>query len=277
MLSRLLKPKTCLDNESTLWLFDTFAWALRNLDAQVFYNETILVTPSNQHFPGTENSVHGMANLIFSQVKEHAGLSHWPTKLTSIAEGRPAASSKIEIKGALRGLKGIMPTGEYVHQLSIVYNPDQIRDPEVLIADYAHVLAHYLGSMAQEPPPGGVENWPHITEVVAVFMGFGLMMANSANTVKIRSCGSCSGPAVERSNALSQYDITYALAIFSCLKKIPASEVLVNLKKSLRPFYKKAAKEVMNNQGELNRIRQNSPVLVQEPQLTQEIGPTGQQ
>jgi len=277
MLSRLLKPKTCLDNESTLWLFDTFAWALRNLDAQVFYNETILVTPSNQHFPGTENSVHGMANLIFSQVKEHAGLSHWPTKLTSIAEGRPAASSKIEIKGALRGLKGIMPAGEYVHQLSIVYNPDQIRDPEVLIADYAHVLAHYLGSMAQEPPPGGVENWPHITEVVAVFMGFGLMMANSANTVKIRSCGSCSGPAVERSNALSQYDITYALAIFSCLKKIPASEVLVNLKKSLRPFYKKAAKEVMNNQGELNRIRQNSPVLVQEPQLTQEIGPTGQQ
>ena len=277
MLSRLLKSKPCLDNESTLWLFDTFAWALRNLDAQVFYDETILVTPSNQHFPGTENSAHGMANLIFNQVKEHAGLSHWPTKLTSMAEGRPAASPKIEINGALRGSKGVMPAGDAVHQLSIAYNPDQLRDPEVLIADYAHVLAHYLGSMAQEPPPGGVENWPHITEVVAVFMGFGLMMANSANTVKIRSCGSCSGPAVERSNALSQYDITYALAIFSCLKKIPASEVLVNLKKSLRPFYKKAAKEVMNKQGELNRIRQSSPASVREPQLNQEISPTGQQ
>ena len=62
MLSKLLKPKACLDEESTLWLFDTFAWALRNLDARVFYDETILVTPSNQHFPGTEDSVHGMAN-----------------------------------------------------------------------------------------------------------------------------------------------------------------------------------------------------------------------
>jgi hypothetical protein len=30
MLSKLLKPKACLDEESTLWLFDTFAWALRN-------------------------------------------------------------------------------------------------------------------------------------------------------------------------------------------------------------------------------------------------------
>ena len=50
MLSKLLKPKACLDEETTLWLFDTFAWALRNLDARVFYDETILVTPSNQHF-----------------------------------------------------------------------------------------------------------------------------------------------------------------------------------------------------------------------------------
>ena len=255
MLSKLIKPSACLDEESTLWLFDTFAWALRNLDARVFYNETILVTPSNQHFPGTENSVHGMANLIFTQVKEHAGLKHWPTKLTNMVGGRPAGSPKIQIEGALRGSKGIMPTGEVLHQLPIAYNPDQLRNPEVLIADYAHVLAHYLGSMSKEPPPGGVENWPHVTEVVAVFMGFGLMMANSANTAKIRSCGSCSGPAVERSNALSQYDITYALAIFSCLKEVPTREVLVNLKKTLRPFYKKAVKEVMNKPEELNRVR----------------------
>ena len=77
MFSKLLKPKALLDEETTLWLFDTFTWALRNLEARVFYDETILVTPSNQHFPGTESSVHGMANLIFSQVKEYAGLKHW--------------------------------------------------------------------------------------------------------------------------------------------------------------------------------------------------------
>ena len=268
MLSKLLKPKACLDEETTLWLFDTFAWALRNLDARVFYDETILVTPSNEHFPGTENSAHGMANLIFNQVKEHAGLKHWPTKLINIAEGRPPKSPRIEINGALRGSKGIMPAGAVSHQLTIAYDPNQLRAPEVLIADYAHVLAHYLSSMSKEPPPGGAENWPHITEVVAVFMGFGVMMANSANTAKIRSCGSCSGPAVERSNALSQYDITYALAIFSCLKKIPPKEVLMNLKKSLRPFYKKAAKEVMNKTEELDRIGEISPPVFEPVQGT---------
>jgi len=255
MLSNLLKPRALLDEATTLWLFDTFNWALRNLDASVFYDETILVTPSNQHFPGTENSAHGMANLIFRQVKEYAGLKHWPTKLISMAESRPVETPKIEIKGALRGSKGIMPADGGGPQLPIVYNPNQLRDSEVIIADFAHVLAHYLASTSQEPPPGGRENWPHITEVVAVFMGFGLMMANSAYTVKIRSCGSCSGPAVERSNALSQYDITYALAIFCCLKGIPTKDVLVHLKKSLRPFYRKAAKEVRNKSNELDRIR----------------------
>ena len=260
MLSKLIKPKACLDEDSTLWLFDTFAWALRNLDARVFYAETILVTPSDQHFPGTVTSADGMANLIFNQVKEHAGVRHWPTDLKSIAEGRPVKSPKIEIEGALRGSKGIMPAGEVVHRLPVRYDPHQLRNPEVLIADYAHLLAHYLGSMSKEAPPGGVENWPHITEVVAVFMGFGLMMANSANTAKVRSCGSCSGPAVERSNALSQYDITYALAIFCCLKEIPSKEVLVYLKKTLRPFYKKAAREVVRKTEELNRIRVNLPI-----------------
>jgi hypothetical protein len=94
------------------------------------------------------------------------------------------------------------------------------------------------------------------------------MMANSANTAKIRSCGSCSGPAVERSNALSQYDITYALAIFSCLKNIPSKEVMVNLKKSLRPFYKKAAKEVMNKKEELDRIGESSLPTLEQAQGT---------
>jgi hypothetical protein len=36
---------------------------------------------------------------------------------------------------------------------------------------------------------------------------------------------------------------------------------LANLKKTLRPFYKRAAKEVMRKQQELNQIRENSVSL----------------
>jgi hypothetical protein len=258
----LFNNKPLLDEISVQWMYDAFAWALRNFDAQVFFNETMLVTPSNEHFPGQAASAEDMAGLIFEQVKSHAGLQHWPCRLVTLEAMAEAAPPQLAL-GARRGAG--LEKVEDSQRLLVAYDPQQLRAPEVLIASYAHVLAHYLGAQSPEPPPGGVENWPHVTELLAVFLGFGLMMANSANTTKIRSCGSCSGPAVERTNYLSQYDITYALAIFCALKGIPASDVLRHLKKSLRPFYKKAAREVASSRLDLERLRQTAERLIPAP------------
>lgn len=244
MFFGLMGSKPVLDEVTVQWMWDTFAWARRNFDARVFDEETILVTPSNEHFPGRENTAQGMANLIFDQVKGYAGLGHWPCRVVDAATVTSITPPRIA--NATRGTNALAVANENP-ALVIPYNPDHLRDPEVLIADYAYTLAVYLGAQAQELPPGGADNWPHVTELLAVFLGFGVMMANSANTTKIRSCGSCCGPAVERQNYLSQYDITYALAIFCALKNIPAGAVLPHLKSSLRPFYKQAMKDVTKN------------------------------
>lgn len=261
MFSQLFKPKPLLDETSAQWMFDTFSWALRNFDAEVFFKESVLVTPSNEHFPGSESSAEGMANLIFNQVKAFAGMQHWPFRLVdgntyeSPEEG--SELPRIQIEGPARGATVVAPTtDENTQKLVVLYLEEYLRDPEVLIANFAHTLAHYLGTTAKEAPPGGEENWPHVTELLAVFMGFGVMMADSANTTKIRSCSSCSGPAVERENFLSQYDVTYALAIFCCLKDIPTGQVVKQLKSSLRPFYKKAVKDVMSRKQQVLRLQE---------------------
>lgn len=254
MFSRLFKPARLIDETSVQWMFDTFSWALKNFDAKVFFNESILVTPSNDHFPGRETSAEGMANLIFEKVKIYAGMQHWPCRLVdeSMEDVSTIPQIQLRLEGAVRGMSGVIPASvDDAQKLVIVYRQEDLRDPEVLIANFAHTLAHYLGTTAGEAPPGGEENWPHVTELLAVFMGFGVMMADSANTTKIRSCSSCSGPAIERENFLSQYDITYALAIFCCLKDIPTSQVVKLLKSSLRPFYKKAVKDVMGRKSQL--------------------------
>ena len=256
MFSRLFKPTQLLDETSIDWMFDTFAWALHNFDAQVFFNESILVTPSNEHFPGTESSAEGMANLIFDRVKVYAGMQHWPYRLADGNTVEEIAPVQIKIEGPIRGEDGLVTTSiDDSEKLVIPYHEGQMNDPEIVIANFAHHLAHYLGTTAREAPPGGEENWPHVTELLTVFMGFGLMMANSANTAKIRSCSSCSGPSIERENFLSEYDITYALAIFCCLKGIPASNVAKNLKSSLRPFFKKAMKDVIRRRLQLSQLQ----------------------
>ena len=251
----LFKKKPCLDEPTTQWLFDVFAWAQRNYDADVFYNEIILVTPSNAHFPGRENSVHGMANLIFNQVRQHAGLSHWPCRLVDGNDVACEASpdQQVTIHGALWGSGG-RAEEEDDNRIIITYNPDMIGNPEGMIADFAHQLAYHFGTMAKEPAPGGEENRPHVAEVLALFLGFGLMFANSALVVKT-GCGGCGGAAANRHNFLGQFDMTYALAIFCVLKQIPLKEVTRHLKPSLRSYFKQAMKEVAGREAELERVR----------------------
>ena len=255
MFSKLFAAKPVLDEASAQWIFDAYAWALRNFDVAVFRDETILVTPSNEHFPGRENSVHGMATLIFQQVKTYAGMQHWPLRLVTDTACALPAPHKIVIEGALRGAQGKIPANvDAAQQILVNYDPQLVGNPEAMIAGFAHTLAHHLGSVAQEPPPGGVQNWPHLTEILAVFLGFGLMFANSAFNFRPSSCGSCSGAAAQRQSFLSQYDITYALALFCVLKGIPNRDVTRNLKKSLRPYYRKAVKDICGRQQRLGEL-----------------------
>ena len=252
-----LKPPQLLDEITVQWMFDSFAWALRNFDARIFRDETILVTSSNEHFPGRESNAEGMARLVFDRVRFFASMPHWPCRLVDENAAESLPPPALPVEGLTRTMEDATPVPvDAAQALPVIYRLDQLRDPEVMIAHFAHTLAHYLGTTANEPPPGGEENWPHVTELLAVFMGFGVAMADSANTAKIRSCGSCSGPAVERENYLSQFDVTYALAIFCCLKDIPVREAVKHLKSSLRPFFKKAMKDVMRREPQLQRLQE---------------------
>ncbi len=255
MFSRFFKSEHMPDEDTIAWLFDVFEWSLVNFDARVFFNETPLVTPTNEHFPGKQSDIHGMATQIFTQVQEHASLKHWPCEVFDMNACPAIEAPKVVIEGDLRGEGGIVQRDvPPENRLTITYDPNSLSDPEVMIATYAHTLAHYMGSMARQDPPGGKENWPFITEVLAVFMGFGVIFANSALKFK-GGCGSCAGNFVDRESFLSQYDVTYALAIFCQLKGIPNKQATRHLKKSLRGFYAQAAKDVASRADELARLK----------------------
>lgn len=254
MILDLFKSRPLLDEESIEWLFELYHWALNNFDADIFFSETVLVVPSNKFFPGNANSNAEMAQLIFDKVREYAGLKHWPCRLTA-EQSCATQPARITVSGALRDMNGIEP--EFVleeNRLMIAYDPRQVNNPEAIIASFAHTLSHYLASMAPDMPPGGEENWPQATEVLAVFMGFGLMFANSAFNYRNTACGSCQPVKVNRQSWLSQYDITYALAIFAVLKEMPPGQVTKHLKKSLRAFFKKAYKDVIKRKNEFGQL-----------------------
>lgn len=256
----LLRSKPLLDDDSVWWTFRVYDWGLRNLGSDVFYRETRLVLPTPQDFPGRADSLQGMAELIFQRVVAHAGMEHWPLRLAP--PGLPASGSvaDVTIPGALRGREASVRKPDVpADWLSVGYMPGLVNDPQALIATFAHQLAQLLASQVGEEPPGGPENWPHFTELLGVFSGFGLMFANSAFKVPRGGCGACAADNVSRTGYLSQYHLTYALALFAILKEIPNREVLAHLKSPLRPFFKKAVKDIKDRADALEALQALRP------------------
>ena len=260
----LFGNKPVIDQTSMLWLFDAYDWALRKMDAGVFFNHSILVTPTSDHFPpqaGNDNEAtqRDMAAVVFNRVREYAGLSHWPCELVDAYTPVSEKPQRLLVNGSLRTAENTLPVNtRQSKQLAIPYVPAQLAKPEVLVASFAHVLGHYLSVMSEELPPGGTEFWSHANDFLAIYMGFGLMVANTAYTYR-GGCGSCYNPSAERQAFLSQDEATYALAIFSTLKNIPDRSVIPHLKKYLRPVYKNSIKDIQGRQEEINRLFVHKP------------------
>lgn len=256
MVFGLFNKQPVIDPSSSEWIFNAYGWALQNFDADLFYSDTVLVRPTNEFFPGSVNSVHGMAESIFERVKVYAGISHWPTLVQDQSLCQLTEAQQVLIQGAMRGSKGI--TDESVgdsQRLVIPYNPQQINNPEGIIATYAHILSHHMGRMVKTPPPGGIDYWPQATELLAVFLGFGFMFANSAYNFR-GGCSSCYNPYAQRDAYLSEAEATYALALFCMLKCIPNSDVTPHLKRHLRGIYRKSIKDISDKEQEVDRLKQ---------------------
>lgn len=247
-----LSSKPPIDEESIHWIFDVFAWALRNLNAEFFQQDTILVTPSNEHFPGRASSAEEMARLMFDRTRGYAGMSDWPISLAQPQAG----SLSLELPLSHTGSGRLPPAG--FSPFAVGYDPAMINNPEAMISGFAQLLAHHLGRQVSEPVPGGMENWPHITELLGVFLGFGVLFANTAYKAPRGGCGggSCGPIGAERQVALSQYHINYALALFCELKNIPTKQVLPSMKSSLRGHFKQCRKELAKRSDALQKLRE---------------------
>ena len=259
MIFDLLQREPLLDETTRDWIHEVFAWAMRHQGQQIFFGGTRLVLPTPEFFPGRADSVHGMAQLVFDSVRRHAGLDHWPCRLQEPGALAPQAYPPRALAVPTRIPHGsAMPVATGSAAL-FSYAPELVPNPEALIANFAREFAHYLAAAAPERPPAGEENWGHVTELVGVFMGFGIVLANTAFNVRVNSCGSCQGPAAERPGFLSRADLSYALALFCRLKDIAPNQARPHLKSGLRPFFRRALRDIERNPDVLTKLRGEVP------------------
>lgn len=246
--------KPLLDEGTTQWLYDAYAWALAAFDARHFRERTELITPTDRHFPDRAGQPGEAAAQVFARVQDHAGMRQWPCALLAYEQGDPLpALPALAIEGGPRGDGGRVVTGNG-EPVRIAYDPQLARNPGLMVAYFAQSLAGLLEHGATQPPPGGEDYRRHATDLLAIFLGFGLFMANNAFSVQRGGCGGCGG-STQAFGSLTEDEMTYALAIFCMLKDLPAAAAEPHLKKTLQPFFRKAMKEVAGMDEEIGRLR----------------------
>jgi hypothetical protein len=240
----VFKSQPLIEHESAEWIFDTFEWALKFFDSNEFFQRSRLIQPTNEFFAGNVDSVHNKAENIYRHTLNYAGLVHWPFELQKPELYQITPSPQLTLYAVERdSLKRSLPAIFSDEPLYISYNPQQTLKPEDLSSTFAHVIAQHLVAQSQQLPPGGPDYFAEGSEVLAIFMGFGVMFANSAYTFR-GGCGSCYNGQSVRQATLSEDEVVFSLALYCILKQIPISEATRHLKKYLKGSFKRALKQI---------------------------------
>jgi hypothetical protein len=221
-------PKSFLDATRREWQFDVFAWLLRNSGGYPKFLETTLVLPNEDHFPDRGMSGHAGVAALFRRVRDHAGMADWPCTV----EPEPQAPRTTPSSS------GRMPV--------FTYKPDNL-EPKVLVATFAQELSRYLVETFEEPAPGGAPLHEPAIELSAVFMGFGLFMANAA--------------LVNAPYELNEGEFVHALAMFCLLRKLDPESVAPHLNPHLRKYLRLAARDLSQHEKGFQRLRSVFPVI----------------
>jgi hypothetical protein len=242
-MRKFFKPKPFLDPVRREWQFDTFAWLLRHTGGYPKFSETLLVLPIEAHFPDRGLSGHAGVSALFRRVRDHAGMADWPCSvaMAKTASPEPAAAEPV-----------------------IVYNPE-VNDPAALVATFSHELAEYLiGSFSEEPPGGASLRDPAI-DIAAVFMGFGLFLANASYQFGEYESGAWAGWRTRAAGALNEGELVHALALFCVLRNFDTESVEKHLNRHLRKYLRLAVRDLAQYPAQFYRLRATFPLAERDP------------
>lgn len=238
----MLPPPDTID-----WIYDSTEWWIGSFGGSAAFQKTPLFLPTAEFFPvDTQRRGEALADAYFMQTALNAGVAEWPFVL----EDRASRDMSSVLKGLphnLMPMKAQSEDPELIHAdqgYPVSYELSQLDDPVGLVATFARNIAHYHLYAAATPMPSDDEQRPYFTDLAAVLLGFGVFLTNSAFQFAQHSDGLMSGWGVSRQGALSELDLSYALALFIVLRDLKPRPILKLLTANPRGFVKSALKDI---------------------------------
>ena len=217
-----LKPKTFLDESRRAWQFEAFAWMLRNCGGYPKFLETTLILPTEEHFPDRGLKGQAAVAALFRRARDHAGMADWPCTV------EPERDEPRDVAAGDSGIR------------VFTYKRGSL-EPISLLAGFGCDLARFLVETFDEAAPGGEPARAPALDLAAVFMGFGVFLANSA----VR----------QARYQLSEGELAHALAMFCLLRDLPEEEIEPHLNPHVRKHVRLAARDLAQHELRFQKLR----------------------
>jgi hypothetical protein len=240
----LFKPRPPIDLDEFDWLLACFAWLGDRLKAGSFEPDV----PG--HFRPDEPTLREArtAAELFAAVKALGGLS---ASHCELQQGEPRrARVTTQLAGTWSGKSALGTFSIEGNTPVIRYDPELLRNPDDLVATFAHELAHLLVH-SLGTPPGGEQLEEHATDCTAVYLGFGVFLANAARHFEQFNDLGMHGWRSRASGYLSERALVTATAIQLRLFGHSAEGIHLVLKPHLAKDFSKALKYIDSRFGEL--------------------------
>lgn len=179
-------PKRPLAEAEWEWQLAAFKW----LDETIGAGEPRqpLVTPTADYFPASSAKGAARAAELLVQVQRAAAMepADWPVQLdmqSGPGEPHVPVSQGINLVHATPAPAGtfrVDKAGTDEWRAVITLSPSQLANDMDVIATLAHELSHYLLATVDCPAPGGEDCHELLTDLTAVYLGFGIFMGISA-------------------------------------------------------------------------------------------------
>jgi tetratricopeptide (TPR) repeat protein len=207
---RWIAPKCPVDPETKGWIERRMAWL-----AEQFGWERMLtvpaLTPTRDFFPHRFDCTEHGARRLFEDVCTYAGIEPSQVHLYFFDEGRQTDTATGMLMNR-DGAAGLYHDAE--GNACIGLEISRLHDPVSMIATFAHELGH-VHLLSSGRIDSSVPDHEPLTDLLTVFLGFGVFSANSVIREEYWSLGQWSGWNMARQGYLSFPMYAYALALFA--------------------------------------------------------------
>lgn len=241
MLS-LFSAKPPVSEDEFQWLVACFAWLHRNLGEQGFI--PLLARPDTPELLACET-----AQDLFDAIRRLAGIDHWHCRLEAGEERREVNHDTLGEFSESFALGTFSVEG---NEPVIRYDPNLRNSPDALTATLAHELAHLMIANLGDPP-GGEELHEHATDCAAVYLGFGVFLANSARSFEQFQDAGMHGWRSSTSGYLSEGALVTTTALFVRLFNHAPELASEQFKPYLKADFQKALKALDKRYPDLEK------------------------